>query len=141
MPNVPVVYLGLAGVHVWAQFDTGYDDIVYPRSVDINEALYDRLVKNGVKLERIATIDVWTCDGRESRPVYRARDTSLIIENEGSAPIARSDTFHLIVKSPNGCGGIAEMSEPAAQLGASFLQLFHTVIFDPKSATVWLGGG
>jgi hypothetical protein len=31
------------------------------------------------------------------------------------------------------------MAEPAAQLGASFLRLFSTIVFDPKNATVWLG--
>ena len=35
-------------------------------------------------------------------------------------------------------GGIADMAEPAAQLGASFLGLFGEVIFDPMNATVWL---
>ena len=33
------------------------------------------------------------------------------------------------------------MAEPAAQLGASFLRLFGTVVFDPKNATLWLGDG
>jgi hypothetical protein len=46
----------------------------------------------------------------------------------------------LIVKPANACGGIADLSEPAAQLGASFLSLFGAVIFDPKTTTVWLGG-
>jgi hypothetical protein len=32
------------------------------------------------------------------------------------------------------------MTEPAAQLGASFLNLFGAVIFDPRNTTVWLGG-
>ena len=45
------------------------------------------------------------------------------------------------MKSANACGGIADMAEPAAQLGASFLGLFGDVIFDPRNATVWLGGG
>jgi hypothetical protein len=40
----------------------------------------------------------------------------------------------------NGCGGIADFPEPAAQLGASFLRLFGAVIFDPVAATVWLDG-
>ena len=43
LPNVPVVFLRLGEVRVWAQIDTGYEDAVYPRSVDINQALFDRL--------------------------------------------------------------------------------------------------
>jgi hypothetical protein len=32
------------------------------------------------------------------------------------------------------------MAIPAAQLGASFLRIFGTVVFDPRSETVWLEG-
>jgi hypothetical protein len=35
-------------------------------------------------------------------------------------------------------GGIGTMTAPAAQLGASFLQLFGAIVFDPKSGIVWL---
>ena len=138
LPNVPVVYLRLGEVRAWAQIDTGYADTVYPRSVDINEALYDRLAESGVKLERLPDIGVWTCEGRESRPVYAVRDRALTIENEQARPIVETESFALIVKPANGCGGIGAMKAPAAQLGASFLKLFGTIVFDPKSATVWL---
>ncbi len=140
LPNVPVVYLRLGGVRAWAQIDTGYADTVYPRSVDINEALYDRLAASGIRLERLRDIGVWTCEGRESRPVYAVRDRVLRIENEQARPIVETESFALIVKPANGCGGIGAMSTPAAQLGASFLKLFGTIVFDPKSATIWLAG-
>jgi hypothetical protein len=102
--------------------------------------LFDRLVGSGAKLDRIEDIDIWTCDGREHWPVYRIKDRLLSIENEQGRQIVETDDFHLIVKSANTCGGIADMPEPAAQLGASFLSLFGDVIFDPKNTTVWLGG-
>jgi hypothetical protein len=137
-PDVPVVFLRLGEVRAFAQIDTGYEDLAYARSVDINQALFERLVESGIKLDEVAEIDVWTCDGRERRPVYRAKDRALGIETEQGKPIVGADDFHLIVKRANGCGGIAEMAEPAAQLGASFLRLFGTVVFDPKNATVWL---
>jgi hypothetical protein len=140
LPNVPVVFLRLGDVRVWAQIDTGYEDFVYSRSIDINEALFDRLVANGTKLDRIEDINIWTCDGREHWPVYRVRDRLLSIENEEGMQIVETNDFHLIVKSANTCGGIADMPEPAAQLGASFLALFGDVIFDPRNTIVWLGG-
>ncbi len=140
LANVPVVYLSLGGVRAWAQIDTGYADTVYPRSVDINEALYDRLAASGLKLERLRDLGVWTCEGHEIRRVYAVRDSALRIENEQARPIVQTDSFTLIVKPANSCGGIATMGEPAAQLGASFLKLFGTIVFDPKSATVWLDG-
>src|ERR1700734_2962945 len=140
LPNVPVVFLRLGDVRVWAQIDTGYEDFVYSRSIDINQALFDRLMASKAKLDRVNDIDIWTCDGREHRPVYRIKDHLLRIENEQGKRVAETENFHLIVKSPNSCGGISDMAEPAAQLGASFLDLFGEVIFDPRNATVWLGG-
>jgi hypothetical protein len=141
LPNVPVVFLRLGEVRAFAQIDTGYEDVVYPRSVDINQALFDGLIRSGVKMNRIGEIDVWTCEGRERRPVYRVKERALAIENEQGKAIVDTEDFHLIVKSADACGGIADLPEPAAQLGASFLRLFGTVIFDPKAARVWLDGG
>jgi hypothetical protein len=111
-------------------------------AVDINQALFDRLVRSGVKTNRIGDIDVWTCEGRERRPVYRVEDLPLAIENEQGKPIVETEDSHLIVKPANACGGIADLPEPAAQLGASFLRLFGTVIFDPKRGrrTSLIGG-
>jgi hypothetical protein len=133
--------LRLGDVRVWAQIDTGYEDFVYSRSIDINQAMFDQLVGSGAKLDRIQDIDIWTCDGREHWPVYRVKDRPLSIENERGRQIVETNDFHLIVKSANTCGGIADMPEPAAQLGASFLDLFGDVIFDPRNTIVWLGGG
>jgi hypothetical protein len=138
LANVPIVYLRVGEVRAWAQIDTGYADTVIPHSVDINEALYDRLVASGVRLERAADIGVLTCEGHESRRTYAVRDNALAIENERGQPIVETDSFRLIVKRANGCGGIGALTTPAAQLGASFLKLFGTIVLDPKSATVWL---
>jgi hypothetical protein len=140
LPNVPVVFLRLGEVRAWAQIDTGYEDAVYPRSVDVNQALFDRLVRSGVKINHVDDIDVWTCDGREGRPVYQVEDRPLTIETEQGKAIVETKDFHLVVKPANACGGIADFPEPAAQLGASFLRLFRVIIFDPKNATVWLDG-
>ena len=138
-PNVPVVYLRLGETRAWAQIDTGYEDSLHGHSIDINQALFDRLLTSRVKLDRIRDVDVWTCDGRERRAVYRVENAPLAIEDEQAKPIVTTEDFHLIVKPANACGGIADFSEPAAQLGASFLSLFSAVIFDPKAETVWLG--
>jgi hypothetical protein len=139
-PDVPVVFVRIGEVRAFAQIDTGYEDEAYVRSVDVNEALFERLVDSGIKLDQIAELRVWTCDGHERRPVFRVKDRALGIENEQGKPIVATGDFHLIVKRANGCGGIAEMTEPAAQLGASFLRLFGAIVFDPKNATVWLDG-
>lgn len=80
-------------------------------------------------------------EGRENRHVYKVKDRSIVIETDQATPIVRVETFHLILKPANGCGGIGAMSVPAAQLGASFLRIFGTIVFDPQSGTVWLDGG
>lgn len=138
LPNVPIVFLRLGAARFWAQIDTGYDDTVYPNSVDINQALYGRLIEEGMQLKHVSEIIVSTCEGRETRPVYSLTDDPVIVETEKAQPIVRTKNFYLILKQANGCGGIGAMSEPAAQLGASFLGLFRTVVFDPRSKTVWL---
>jgi hypothetical protein len=139
-PNVPVVFLRLGEVRTWAQIDTGYDDVVYEHSIDINEALFQRLVTEGMTLDHLANINVSTCEGVESRHVYTVKDRSILIETDDSTPIMRIGTFYLILKPANGCGGIGAMSIPAAQLGASFLRTFRTIVFDPQLGTVWLEG-
>jgi hypothetical protein len=138
LPNVPIVYLRLGAARVWAQVDTGYDDMIYPNSVDINQALYGRLIRDGKRLTQVSEITVSTCEGRETRPVYALTDDPLIVETDQAEPIVRTQNFYLILKQANGCGGIGAMTEPAAQLGASFLRLFRAIVFDPKSKTVWL---
>jgi hypothetical protein len=140
LPNVPVPFVRFGEVRAFAQIDTGYEDAVFAHSVDINQALFERLIASGIELDKAGEIDVWTCDGRERRPRYTVKDRSLGIEDEQGRPIAQTDNFHLIVKPPDACGGIADMTEPAAQLGASFLRLFGTIVFDPKNATVWMEG-
>ncbi len=139
-PDVPVVFLRLGAVRAFAQIDTGYEDAAHAHSVDINQALFERLIQSGIKLDRVGDSDVWTCDGHERRPRYRVQDSPLAIENDEGKPIVQTADFHLIMKRANGCGGIAEMTEPAAQLGASFLGLFGTIVFDPANATVWVEG-
>ncbi len=138
--NVPIVYMSLGDVRVFAQFDTGYDDLRYVHTVDINQALFDRLIASGAELELLGETRLETCKGSESRKVYRMKNRNAVIENERAKPIvAMSDVF-LSLKQANGCGGIAASSVPAAQLAASFLEIFGTIIFDGKSETVWVGG-
>jgi hypothetical protein len=139
LPNVPIVFLRLGTLRAFAQIDTGYDDQVYERSVDINEPLFEALHLSGVDLHQIADIGVATCEGHETRRVYTT-GTKLIIETQAAQPILALERFHVIVKPANACGGIGAMAQPAAQLGASFLHDFATIVFDPLSQKVWIKG-
>lgn len=139
-PNVPIVYLHIGEVRTWAQIDTGYDDELYPYTVDINQALYDRLVASGIRLRPAGSVTVKTCEGVERRRVYTEGSEPLVIEADDGQSIRRVSAFYLVVKEPNRCGGIAALPTPAAQFGASFLPLFQTTVFDPQEETVWIKG-
>jgi len=138
--NVPIVYVSFGGIRTFAQLDTGYDDLRYIHTIDINQALFDRLIVSGAELEQLDELRLETCEGSETRKVYRMKNRHAVIEDEYAHPILATSDVVLSLKRPNGCGGIAAMSTPAAQLGASFLGSFGTIIFDGKSETVWLGG-
>jgi hypothetical protein len=138
--NVPVIFIRLGQISTWAQVDTGYEDFVYAHSIDINEAFFDQLVKSNMKLNHVGAVQVLTCEGRETRQVYTSDNGPLVIETEKGMPVLRAASFHLILKPPNGCGGIASLATPAAQLGASFLRNLGTVIFDPAAETIWVEG-
>lgn len=139
-PNVPVVYLGLGGLHVWAQVDTGYDGLDRRVSVDINQPLFDRLVARGVLLRETGAVTISTCAGAERRQVYEAPGLTLAVENEAGTPIAGIQEFRLLLKPRNACGGIADFDIPAAQLDASILKYFDQIVFDPRHAAVWVHG-
>jgi hypothetical protein len=138
--NVPVVYVSFGGVRTFAQLDTGYDDLRYLHTIDINQALFDRLMASGTELEQLGELRLETCEGSETRKVYRMKNRHAVIEDERAHPILVTSDVYLSLKKPNGCGGIAAMSVPAAQLAASFLESFGTIIFDSKTETVWLAG-
>jgi len=140
LPNVPIVFVRLGEIRTWAQIDTGYEDLVYAHSVDFNQAFFEQLINSNVKLNHIGDIQVSTCEGGETRQVYTSNGVPLVIETDQGTPVLRARAFYLILKPPNGCGGIAALATPAAQLGASFLRAFGTVVFDPTSETVWVEG-
>lgn len=135
-PNVPVVFLKIGPVATWAQIDTGYDDIKRQSSIDINEALYNKLTAAGVTLAGAGAIKISTCSGVESRSVYRTPDVT--VETETGAFVRTLGPVHLVRKSTASCGGIANLSEPAAQVAASLLATLGEVVFDPHNETVWV---
>lgn len=54
VPNVPTVPIAIAGVDALAQLDTGYEDRLVPYSININEALYAKIVAK-IRPSSIAT--------------------------------------------------------------------------------------
>ncbi len=141
MANVPVLYLGIGGVRVPAQIDTGYDDAVGHPSIDINDAFYEKLVAAGVVLSPSRKITIATCDGVTTNSVYVAPQISIALETDTGREIRHLSGVSLIRKRANGCGGIADMHIPFAQLGASIIAGPGSVVFDARSELVWITGG
>ncbi|HRD75714.1 MAG TPA: hypothetical protein PK264_07240, partial [Hyphomicrobiaceae bacterium] len=140
-PNIPVLFLSLAGVVAPAQIDSGYEDITLRHSIDINTPMHRALIAAGVRFRELEAITIATCTGTEQRAVLVPEGAAVAITDERGARIRDLDGAHLILKAPGSCGGIAGMAEPAAQIGASTLRTLREIVIDGKSETVWIRAG
>lgn len=137
-PNVPVLFLEIEGLRFPAQVDSGYDDLAYPLSLDVNAPLFDALRRAGGRLEPAGGIQVVTCDGAETRDVWRLMAPLRVLGDDG-ATIRSLAGAHVIPKRPNQCGGVADSAEPAGQIGGSTLRRLGRLVFDPRSERLWIG--
>ena len=149
--NVPVVFAAfeyrdgtLAASLVPAQLDTGMADAVWPRTVYVNSALWAKIRTPGAV--RVGTLEVTQCVGSASLPVWVLPDVKLQITDQTGYWMTKYPAFYVVPLDPasasSPCRGIATMSVPAAQLGASFLRSFGTVVVDagafPTGGAVWI---
>jgi hypothetical protein len=148
-PNIPTIPLRIGSVGAVAQVDTGYADGLRPPSMNINRALLQRLERAGLPLIREpgADLTLSSCVRGETERVlaYRlaAGRAVELVGSDGGA-VRRLPGVTLFLKdSPaaiQACGGIGTWSEPAAQLGASFVN-DGTLVVDPFSQRLWFRGG
>jgi len=148
-PNIPTIPLRIGSVGAVAQVDTGYADGLRPPSMNINRALLQRLERAGLPLIREpgADLTLSSCVRGEVERVlaYRlaAGRAVELVGSDGTA-VRRLPGVTLFLKdSPatiQTCGGIGTWSEPAAQLGASFVN-DGTLVVDPFSQRLWFRGG
>jgi len=152
-PNIPTIPLRIGSVGAVAQVDTGYANGLRPPSMNINRALLQRLEQAGVApiREPGADLTLSSCvRGAVERVLaYRlsaGRAVELVGSDGGSdgSAVRRLAGVTLFLKdSPDAiqaCGGIGTWSEPAAQLGASFVN-DGTLVVDPFSQRLWFRGG
>ena len=148
-PNIPTIPVRIGSVGAVAQVDTGYADGLRPPSMNINRALLQRLKRAGIPLIREpgADLTLSSCVRGEVERVLAYRLAPghgvELVGSDGSA-VRRIPGVTLFLKdSPDGiqaCGGIGTWSEPAAQLGASFVN-DGTLVVDPFSQRLWFRGG
>lgn len=147
VPNVPTVPLRIAGASGLAQLDTGFDDVVTPYSINVNQAYFDRIRStspNALVRDSSRDVTLSTCAG-VSEPVeaYRlaAGSAAELVATGGAAVHPHPDAIVFVKKTPAAayrCGGIGTFTVPAAQVGASFFVDAKTTVFDPFSARVWM---
>jgi hypothetical protein len=148
VPNVPTVPIAIGGVDALAQLDTGYEDRLVPYSININEALYAKIVaKDPTILDRDTAKDLFatTCVPLYSEPLraYRLKAGATIDFIAEGGSVARTEpTAHIYVKERSDttrpCGGISTWTVPAAQVGSSFYADAQVMIFDPVASRVWV---
>lgn len=148
VPNVPTVPISIAGVDALAQLDTGYEDRLVPYSININEALYEKIIaKDPTILDRDTARDLFatTCVPLYSEPLraYRLKPGATIDFIAQGGSVARTEpTAHIYVKERSDttrpCGGISTWTVPAAQVGSSFYVDAQVMIFDPVASRVWV---
>ena len=137
MPDTPVLWLDVGGVRFWAQIDSGYGDWVRPHTIQVNQALWARLKRDGVHTGPVRAQTNSGCVG--DAQVWSALLTSPARITDETGKVLRTLAFaHIEVAGPNGCGGIADRSEPAALVGASILHDLGRVTFDPWNEVVWV---
>jgi hypothetical protein len=140
--NVPTVPIKIGSVAAVAQIDPGYDDSIYPHTINVNQAFFSALRAAGVALLEVPEIQLTTCSGRpENGTAYRLGPgyTFEITGTNGQPVLLWQDTY-IVVKdgtTSQECAGIGTWPIAAAQIGASFLVDSRQVVFDPFSSRVW----
>jgi hypothetical protein len=107
----------------------------------VNEPLFAQLAALKPGPVQVGTVRISGCGKEDSvRPVYVMPEWKLRIMDETGVRLARwFDGFYIVVKpTQTTCGGIGPMTQPAAQLGASFLRAFGTTIFMPSTQDLWI---
>jgi hypothetical protein len=147
-PNIPTIQVRIGTVLAMAQVDTGYADSQSPPSMNINQALFQKLQANGVPLQAVPgpNLQLTTCVRGQFEEVKRYRlagDSPVELVGEAGQAVRSLSGVTLFVKnSPVAvrvCGGIGTWSQPAAQLGASFVN-DGTLVVDPIGQRLWFRG-
>ena len=140
--NVPTVPVKIGPVAAVAQIDPGYDDSVYPHTVNVNRAFFAAMQAAGVALTPVPDVELTTCSGKpEKGTAYRLGPGHRfeITGTDGKPVLLAQDAFVIVKEGTlaQGCAGIGTWAIPAAQIGASFLVDARQVVFDPFSSRVW----
>ncbi|MBT9560420.1 MAG: hypothetical protein IV100_30625 [Myxococcales bacterium] len=144
-PNVPTVPVRVGGASAVAQLDTGFDDVLVPGSVNVNEAFFDA-IPDAARGTRRPDLDLalTTCVGIAETVEAWAPDAPFEFVGPGGETVREVDGVVLFVKRTPAaaapCGGIGTWDTPAAQVGATILSGSGVLVFDPLTSRVWMAG-
>lgn len=147
VPNVPTVPIAIGGTSALAQLDTGYEDRLSRRSLNINTALLALLQQEPGLVTRAAFYDIYatTCVpglNEKLEAYFLAPGKTLDFIGEGGAVVRSEPAEAIYVKKSSDatfpCGGISTWTVPAAQVGASFFIDEQAIIVDPITSRVWI---
>jgi hypothetical protein len=139
MPNVPVIGLRIGLVTFPAQVDTGYGDKGPQGVVQVNAALMRTLSAAEMPMHSVLADVVTTdCSGTYNYERWQVEDEELSVVTPSGDVVASYPPPLLELKTNARCGGISALTEPFAQIGASWLSRWGTSVFDGLSSAVWI---
>jgi hypothetical protein len=142
-PGQPVLFVRIGSVAVSVGLDSGFSEFApTPRAgtLAVNEALLARLRAADVAMTPGKPVRDIDCRGESvERAVWHVEEASLAFTTETGKEIFRYQPPTLEVLSRDrGCGRVEAAAEPFGLVGATYLQVWGTVIVDGRSEQVWL---
>lgn len=148
VPNVPTIPVRLGGVDAIAQLDTGFDDALAPRTINVNEALWsailaadpDALVRDAAGDLALTTCVVGVTEDVEAWTLAPGHALELL-QTDGTAAASLVGVRVFVKRTPSSarvCGGIGTWTAPASQLAASLHAELGLVVVDPFTSRVWI---
>jgi hypothetical protein len=139
--NNPVAFVRIGHTVAPAMIDSGYAGEI-DRTLQINEAFFERLRKEGVAMQSAGTTTLTDCTGQESSAaLWTVVDAPLSFNTETGAAVRTFGPPILEVKPANRaeCGkGIGNESAPWAQIGMMHLLRLGAVVIDGPNDKVWI---
>jgi hypothetical protein len=139
--NFPVAFVRIGGTVAPAMIDSGSVQQL-DKSVDVNEALFEHLRKEGVAMQSAGTTSFTDCTGKErTAALWTVADAPLSFTTEAGEVIRTFGPPILEVKpaARPECGrGIGNWNEPWAQIGMMQLLWLGAVVIDGANEKVWL---
>jgi hypothetical protein len=144
--NVPTVPIQIAGIPGQAQLDSGYNDSYYLHSININLAYKQKLDQAGIHLiphprqnQTLTTCMPGIYETVETYSLPHGKRFNFVTTQQ--TEMQPQKTVNIFVKNTPPaakiCGGISTWTEPAAQLGGSFMNEAGLVVLDPHRQKVW----